>query len=339
MRPTATLPFDHYVDVLKALAEPTRLRLAMVLARSDLTVSELTTILGQSQPRISRHLKLMAECGVLERYQEGAFAYYRLSDKTAAGALARDLDARLDEGDPMVARDRDRLEQVRTERARRAADYFARNAESWDRIRALHVSDRKVEETLDRILGKRRIGTLLDVGTGTGRMLEVLAPRCERAVGIDASREMLAIARAKLDDAGIVNAQVRQGDAYNLPVEAGSFDLVVMHQVLHYLDDPARAVREAASVLAPGGRLVIVDFAPHELEFLRADHAHLRLGFSDESLTGFLDACGLEMRAIEHLSSAAAETGGLTLTICIGQDRRMLLAPGAAAVDTLHQYA
>ena len=280
------LSFGRLVDALKAVAEPTRLRLVLLLARSDLTVSDLTAILGQSQPRISRHLKLLVESGVLTRYQEGAWAYFRLSEEASVSGLVHAVLNWADEADPVVERDSERLDAVRVERARRAADYFARNAGSWDTIRALHASDAEVEQALLAALGNKRIGTLLDVGTGTGRMLEVLAPRCERAVGIDASREMLAIARAKLDSAGIGNAVVRQGEAYHLPVERQAYDLVTIHQVLHYLEDPQAAVAEAARAVAPGGRLAIIDFAPHELEFLRAEHAHLRLGFSDDTLAG-----------------------------------------------------
>ncbi|RFC65214.1 methyltransferase domain-containing protein [Fulvimarina endophytica] len=327
------LDFERVVDVLKALAEPTRLRLALVLKSCDLTVSELTVILGQSQPRISRHLKLMSECGVLERYQEGAYAYFRVSDRHPAGLLARSLEATLDADDTVLRKDQERLEAVRAERTRRAADYFAANAEDWDAIRALHVPDAEIASALERMLGKRRIGSMLDIGTGTGRMLELLSSRCERMLGVDASREMISAARAKLDDAQIRNAQVRLGDAYNLPATGETYDLVVLHQVLHYLDDPMRAVREASSMLAPGGRLLIVDFAPHEMEFLRTDHAHLRLGFSETSLVSFMESCDLDMRALEHLESGAAETGGLTVTICIGQDRRMLMAPNAEAAS------
>lgn len=329
------LSFDPLVDALKAVAEPTRLRLVLLLARSDLTVSELTTILGQSQPRISRHLKLLVESGVLARYQEGAWAYFRVSDDASVVGLVRSLLSWADEADSTIARDGERLEAVRAERARRAADYFARNAGSWDRIRALHAADADVEQALLAALGSKRIGTLLDIGTGTGRILELLAPRCERAVGIDASREMLAIARAKLDAADIANAQVRQGDVYHLPVERQAFDLVTVHQVLHYLDDPQAAIAEAARAVAPGGRLAIVDFAPHELEFLRAEHAHLRLGFSDATLAGYLEEAGLELVGIDHLVSSGGETGELTVTICIAKDPRLLVATTAAAHQTL----
>ncbi|MEF2554312.1 metalloregulator ArsR/SmtB family transcription factor [Aurantimonas sp. A2-1-M11] len=329
------LSFGRMVDALKAVGEPTRLRLVLLLARSDLTVSDLTAILGQSQPRISRHLKLLVESGVLNRYQEGAWAYFRLSEEASVSGLVHAVLNWVDEADPTIERDSERLETVRMERARRAADYFARNAGSWDRIRALHASDADVERALLATLGTKRIGTLLDVGTGTGRMLELLAPRCERAVGIDASREMLAIARAKLDAAEIANAVVRQGEAYHLPVERQAYDLVTIHQVLHYLEDPQAAVAEAARAVAPGGRLAIIDFAPHELEFLRAEHAHLRLGFSDDTLAGYLDDAGLELVSFDHLVSSGGETGELTVTICIARDPRLLVAAEAPVSQSL----
>ncbi|WAP69683.1 ArsR/SmtB family transcription factor [Jiella pelagia] len=320
------LSFEPFVDLLRAAAEPTRLRLLVLLSGADLTVSELTTILGQSQPRISRHLKLLAEAGLISRYQEGSWAFFRASDDPLALPVMRALVGWVDPADPVLARDAERLEEVRARRAERAADYFARNAEEWDRIRKLHVSDAEVEAALLQALGKRRFDTLLDVGTGTGRMLEFLAPHCERAVGIDSSREMLAVARAKLDAAKVGNAQVRLGSVYHLPIERGGFDLVIIHQVLHYLDDPARAVREAAGALAPGGRLAIIDFAPHDLEFLRSQHAHLRLGFSDQTLASYAEAAGLNVRSLAHLESTATEAGELTVTLLLAEDQRLLVA-------------
>ncbi|MBP0614106.1 ArsR/SmtB family transcription factor [Jiella mangrovi] len=320
-------PFEPYVELLRAAAEPTRLRLLVLLSRADLTVSELTTILGQSQPRISRHLKLLAEARLISRYQEGSWAFFRASDDPLALPVMRALVGWVDAQDPALARDAERLEDVRAKRAERAADYFSRNAEAWDRIRSLHVSDEEVEAALVNALGRKRFDTLLDVGTGTGRMLEVLAPRCERAIGIDSSREMLTVARAKLDEANIANAQVRLGSVYHLPIERGGFDLVVIHQVLHYLDDPARAVREAATALSPGGRIAIIDFAPHELEFMRSDYAHLRLGFSDQTLTAYVEAAGLRVRSLVNLKSQlAAAPAELTVTILLAEDQRRLVA-------------
>ncbi|WP_062112454.1 ArsR/SmtB family transcription factor [Aureimonas sp. AU40] len=314
--------FDATVEILKALGEPTRLRLVMLLSGHDLTVSDLTSILGQSQPRISRHLKLLVESGVVLRHQEGAWAYFRRSDDPLVATLTDALLAGVTDEDGRLAGDREKLEDVRRERAERAALYFSRNAEQWDRIRSLHVPDTEVEAALLASLGEESVEAMLDVGTGTGRLLELLAPRSERALGIDASREMLSIARAKLDAAGLSRATVRQGDAYRLPVPRGSFALVTLHQVLHYLDDPAAAVREAAGALGPGGRLAIVDFAPHRLEELRAEHAHLRLGFSEEALGAYVQAAGLSVESIRALPLQGRRADALTVLILVARRPR-----------------
>ncbi|WP_062203185.1 metalloregulator ArsR/SmtB family transcription factor [Aureimonas sp. AU12] len=311
--------FDRTVDILKAIAEPTRLRLVLLLSGHDLTVSDLTTILGQSQPRISRHLKLLVESGTVLRHQEGAWAYFRLGDDPLVTALAQSLESGILDEEGLLARDRERLGDVRRDRSTRAADYFTRNAEQWDRLRSLHVPDAEVERALLGALGSDDIGAFLDVGTGTGRLLELLSPMSERAVGVDASREMLAVARAKLDAAGLTRATVRQGDAYRLPVPRGSFDLVTLHQVLHYLDDPAAAVREAAAALRPGGRLAIVDFAPHQLEFLRSEHAHLRLGFAKATLSAFVVAAGLVVETTLSLPPADDRPDQLTVTVLVAR--------------------
>ncbi|MBB3998118.1 ArsR/SmtB family transcription factor [Aureimonas pseudogalii] len=314
--------FERTVDLLKAIAEPTRLRLVILLADHDLTVSDLTSILGQSQPRISRHLKLLVESGTVSRHQEGAWAYFRLGDDPMVLELAHSLRTGIVDEDGLLARDRERLGAVRDERAERASSYFRRNAEQWDRIRSLHIPDADVEAAMDQALGQGPLGAFLDIGTGTGRLLELMAPRSDRAVGIDASREMLAIARAKLDSAGLTRASVRQGDAYRLPVPRGAFDLATLHQVLHYLDDPAAAVREAALALRPGGRLVIVDFAPHRLEFLRTEHAHLRLGFSDAALRGYAASAGLELETVLFLPPAGDRPDLLTVVLLVARRPR-----------------
>jgi ubiquinone/menaquinone biosynthesis C-methylase UbiE/DNA-binding MarR family transcriptional regulator len=300
---------------LRAAAEPTRLRLLALCARAELTVSELTAILGQSQPRVSRHLKLLCEAGLLDRLREGSWVFYRLSQRTAASALARLLAGLVPDDDPTAALDRERLDQIKRARAESASAYFRANAAQWGQIRSLYIDESEVERALLDLVPAGETRELLDIGTGTGRMLEILAPRAEHAIGIDASREMLTIARVNLERAGLRNCSIRQGDMYQLPLPGASFDTVVIHQVLHYADRPAEAVREAARVLRAGGRLVIVDFAPHALEFLRTDHAHRRLGFADDEILDWCRAAGLEPARARHLP-------GSPLTVSIWQARR-----------------
>ena len=312
------------ITALEAAGEITRIRLIALLAEAELTVSELITILGQSQPRISRHLKLLAEAGLVERHREGAWAFFRLNDRGAMGEVAQAIVARLDRADPVLANDHARLSDVRRARSEQAARYFAEQAEDWDRIRSLHVPEERVEAALRDIIGKKTFHAVLDLGTGTGRMLELMAPFAQRAVGVDQSPAMLNVARARIEHAGLRNAQLRQGDIYALPVEHDAYDLVVVHQVLHYLDDPARALREAVRTLRPGGRIVIIDFAPHELEFLREKHAHRRLGFSPEEISGLLQECGLDIEDKRDLAPFAKNDSQLTVSIWVGRDRRVV---------------
>lgn len=295
---------------LRAAAEPTRLRLLYLLAQGDLTVTELTHILGQSQPRVSRHLKLMCEAGLLDRFPEGAWVFYRLAAKGRTAALAGHLLDLLPAEDPVLALDQQRLASIRAGRAEKAQSYFSNNASRWDEIRSLHVDDREVEKALLAAFADRPIRELVDMGTGTGRVLEVLGPLAGRAVGIDLSREMLAVARANLEHAGLRNCMVRQGDITQMPLPAAAADAVTIHQVLHYAADPAALVAEAARVLEPGGRLAVVDFAPHDQEVLRDQHAHRRLGFSDAEVDGWFEAAGLT-------PAAASRLPGTPLTVVV----------------------
>src|SRR5882724_5386410 len=276
---------DRLVSMLRAAGDPTRLRLLLLLKQAELTVSELIEIVGQSQPRVSRHLKLLCEAQLLERFKEGSWVFYRASDAGNGAEFVAAIASIAAKETELLQSDSKRLAAVREARAAEAAAYFKANAAHWERIRALHAPDKDVEAAIVRQIAAAPMESLLDAGTGTGRMLELLAPHVKRAVGVDVSPEMLAIARDRLARSHVRHAQVRLGDTYRLPFANGNalqgFDAVLFHQVLHYLDDPAAAVAEAARVLRPGGRMLIADFAPHEFEFLRNDFAHRRLGFSD----------------------------------------------------------
>ncbi|MEZ5907189.1 MAG: metalloregulator ArsR/SmtB family transcription factor [Hyphomicrobiaceae bacterium] len=298
----AQLETAAILTALRAAAEPTRLRILMLLDGGELNVKDLTRILGQSQPRISRHLRLLNEAGLIERFREGTWVYFRLADGGAADGVRRLLTDHVSAGDPERVRDRERAEAVKRERADMAQAYFRTHAAEWDRIRAMHVSEAAVETAMREALGDGPFELLVDLGTGTGRVLELFADRVRRGVGLDINQAMLAYARDRLEHAGHAHCQVRQGDLYNLPLADGCAGAVVIHQVLHFLDDPGRAVAEACRLLAPAGRLLIVDFARHQLEFLREEFAHQRLGFAEQQVNDWLRQAGLTTLGVRHLS-------------------------------------
>jgi ubiquinone/menaquinone biosynthesis C-methylase UbiE len=307
---------ESLLSGLRAAGEKTRLRLLLVLAHGELNVKELTQILGQSQPRISRHLKLLCEAGLLQRYREGSWVLFRLADASnRSGALVRMIIDLVPGDEPVLTRDLQRLEAVREQRRRAAADYFSANAADWDKIRTLHVEEAAVEQAMRAVMGGNAIGSLLDLGTGTGRVLQLFADQVGQGIGIDSSQQMLAYARANLEQAGLVHCQVRHGDLYHLPYDSGSKDAVTIHQVLHYLDNPQLALQEAARVLAPDGRMLIVDFAPHELEFLRDEHAHRRLGISNAQMDSWILDAGMSVARDMSLPPARGKGGGLTVRI------------------------
>jgi ArsR family transcriptional regulator len=301
--------------IFAALADPTRMRILTLLRAMELSVGELAQVLGQSQPRVSRHVKILIDAGLAERRKEGSWVFLSLGPRRRIEPLFQLVDrwAGLDGEDPWTAADAARLAAVRADRAAAAERYFAGQAGNWDALRSLHVAESEVEAAIGRALADRPIGRLVDIGTGTGRMLQLFGPTADKAMGIDRSPEMLRLARAKLAEAGL-DAELRQGDMYALPLGAESADTVIIHQVLHYAQNPAAAVAEAARLLSPGGRLVIVDFAPHEREELRSADAHLRLGFADEAMLKHLEEAGLDGRVVEHL-----EGGELTVTLWMGE--------------------
>lgn len=301
------------VDVLRAAGEPSRLRILALLAREELAVLELCRVMDQSQPRVSRHLKLLAEAGLVERFPDGAWVFYRLSSAGRQRDLIDQVLSHVDPDDAGLARDRVRLDGVLAERSSAAQSYFAENAARWDEIRSLYVSDADVEDAIVQVSGARRIRRLVDLGSGTGRMLTLLGPRADQSVGLDLSQQMLNIARRNTTEAGLANVELRHGDILDTRLSDAAADLVVVHQVLHYLGDPAAAVREAARLVSADGRLIIVDFAPHSHEFLREEHQHRRLGFADEEMARWLADAGLPHVALTSMPPTRMD--GLTVKI------------------------
>lgn len=307
------------VGTLRAAGEQTRLRVLALLSQGELAVGELAQVLGQSQPRVSRHLKLLTDAGLAERAPEGAWVFHRLP---RAGSPERHIAdaalAMLDPADPILARDGERLQAVRGAREEVAQAYFARNAADWGRVRALHLPEADIDAAILAAAGEGPFDLMVDVGVGQGRMIQLFADRVLRAEGFDTSRHMLAVARASLDDLK-AKAAVRFGDAYAPPIESRAADLVTIHQVLHFLSDPPRAVRASADLLRPGGRLIIVDFAPHQLEFLREKHAHRRLGFSDAEIEHWCAAAGIA--ALKTVTLSPHKRDALAVKIWVGERR------------------
>jgi ubiquinone/menaquinone biosynthesis C-methylase UbiE len=302
--------------IFASLADPTRLRILVLLRAMELSVGEIAQVLGQSQPRVSRHVKILIDAGLAERRKEGSWVFVSLGARARVEPLFQLLDrwSELDGDTTTTAADAARLAAVRADRAAAAERYFASHAEEWDALRSLHVAESEVEASIGRALSDAPIGRLIDVGTGTGRMIELFGRGATQSLGIDRSPEMLRLARVKLAEAGLDAVELRQGDMYSLPLPSGSGETVILHQVLHYAQNPAAAVSEAARLLTPGGRLLIVDFAPHEREELRSRDAHVRLGFADEAILKYFEEAGLEGRVVEHL-----EGGELTVTIWLGE--------------------
>lgn len=298
------------LDLLRALADPTRLRIFVLLRTIDLSVGELAQVLEQSQPRVSRHVKILADAGLVARRKEGSWVFLGIGDGPAIEPLFMLLDRFVGEN----ARDAQKLTEVLTERAASAERYFSAHADHWDAIRSLHIAESEVEAAMGALIRLRPIGRLVDIGTGTGRMLELFGSGAVSATGVDRSPEMLRLARVKLSESDIQKAELRQSDMYALPLDDGSADTVILHQVLHFAHQPAAAIAEAARLLAPGGRVLIVDFASHDREELRQQDAHVRLGFDDDQVAGWFAAAGLDLAAVEALTG-----GELTVKLWLGE--------------------
>lgn len=306
---------DQLVDALKAAGEPTRLRILALLQRGDLAVGELVQILDQSQPRLSHHLKTLTMAGLVERLPEGSWVFYRAQSKGWARRVLEAVFAELDLDASPFADDVEALQQVRQTRAHSAEAYFSEIAEDWDRLRALYYPEAAIEQAILDQVKNERFERIVDLGTGTGRMLSLLAPFAAEAEGLDLSHNMLTVARANLNRGEIRNARVRQGDVTATPFESASADLVIVHQVLHYLEQPEDLVAEAARILTPGGRLLVVDFAPHDLDFLRETQGHRRLGIREEDMADWAGQAGLALQAPQKFDPPASLDQGLSVLI------------------------
>lgn len=313
---------EALVDMLRAAGEPTRLRILCLLQEGDLSVGELVEILGQSQPRLSHHLRVLTKAGLVERLPEGAWVFHRLVRSGSAGRCLDMVLGEIDAEDPARRRDRGRLSAIRAARNAEADAYFSQVADTWDTIRALHYPEGAIEAALKDIVGPAPIRHLIDIGTGTGRMLTLFAPQAERAEGVDLSHRMLTIARAKLAAEGLTHAQVRQGDALALPFEDGIADLVIVHQVLHYIDRPGRVLAEIDRLLMPGGRAIIIDFAPHDHDFLREAHGHRRLGIQDEAMAGWIAETSLTLKPPRRFDPPDERRDGLAVQIWTAEKPR-----------------
>ncbi|MBA3940936.1 MAG: ArsR family transcriptional regulator [Sphingopyxis sp.] len=305
------------IDIFRALADPTRLRIIALLREMELAIGELAVVLDQSQPRVSRHVRILVEAGVVEKRREGSWVFLRIPAETPVGAIiggAGEWPFSPREA-LVIAYDAERLAAVREERAAAAERYFAEHAAEWDAIRSRHVAESDVEAAMLAMMHNRRLGHLLDIGTGTGRMAEIFAPTARRITALDRSPEMLRIARAKLSGQA-VPIDLVQGDFLNLPVADASIDSIVIHQALHFAHEPDRVIAEAGRVLRGGGHLLIVDFAPHEDEEMRALAAHARLGFSDAQIRGWFASAGLLLEAAQAL-----EGGALAVKLWLGRRR------------------
>lgn len=306
------------MDLFRALGDPTRLRIVQLLREMELAVGEIAIVVGQSQPRVSRHIRILVDSGLVERRREGSWVFLNLSSDETERALGHLLDVVPRDPAEVLWKEADlaRLAAIRAERARAAEDYFATHAEHWDAIRSLHAPEAEVEQAMAGMLHEAPLGAMLDIGTGTGRMATLFADKASRVTAIDRSPDMLRLARAKTPEILAEKIRFQIGDFYGLPVDDASIDTALLHQVLHYAQQPERVIADVARVLAEDGRLLIADFAAHEREDLRQRAAHARLGFSDAQIESWYRAAGIDL-----METRALEGGELTVKLWLGRRR------------------
>lgn len=312
---STTLSKDELLSALKAAGDQTRLRLLVLLSRAEHNVKDLTEILGQSQPRLSRHLKLLTSAGLIERFQEGSWVYYRLARGGPGAEMINRILKTVNPADSTFTKDRQAADKVMAARAAEAQAYFQTHAKDWDSIRSLYIREETVEDEMEAMLGAAKVQTLVDLGTGTGRILERFNHLFKNGIGIDINKEMLRHARARLERLSITSCELRHGDITSLSLEDNLADTVIMHQILHFFAEPKQACREAARLLKKGGRLLIVDFAPHRQEQLRQEFAHQRLGFEEQQLWQILKEAGLKSFGFKRLPSTTTKENALDVSL------------------------
>jgi ubiquinone/menaquinone biosynthesis C-methylase UbiE len=312
---------DDILNIFRALADPTRLRIMLLLQKMELAVGELAQILNQSQPRISRHIRILDEAGLAERRKEGSWVFLKPGPAVELEILRRVFRSTKVAKSEQAMQDQAQLSLVRKARAVMAERYFAAHADQWDAIRSLHLPEAEVERAMLALLKDARLGKMLDIGTGTGRMVELFGAAAQSIIAIDNSPEMLRLARAKLLESESANGsnlikktELKQGDFNNLPLANGAVDSAILHQVLHYAQHPEAVLAEVSRVLKSNGIVLIADFAAHDRENLRTEHAHARLGFSDESIKHWLAASKLEL-----VQTRTLDGGELTVKIWVAR--------------------
>ena len=252
--------YDDYIDALRAISEPTRFRLTRLCAQGELTVSELMRIVGQSQPRVSRHLKLLQDAGVLESFREQHWVFYRVAQNSPSQQLVSDLLQHLPADDDLMDFDQTRLNELRDARAKLSEEFVETEVPDWLRLHEYHGDELRFGDAVRDALAGREVGHLLDIATGTGRMLKIAGPLAESGVGIDLSKKMVMVARNALAEADLPHLTVRQEDMYQMRFPARHFDTVTIDQVLYFASNPDALIREATRVLKPSGRLLLVAF-------------------------------------------------------------------------------
>lgn len=303
---------DLLLQALRAAGEQTRLRILALCAQHELSVTDLIQVLGQTQSRVSRHLKILVEAGLLERYQEGQWARYRLAgqgsvipgqDSNKAGiSLARYILQNIDMMSPVFRRDHEILTRRMDARQQRIQQFFRENAPKWEEMRAELVNQPAIDAHIRDVLLAKPVKHFLDVGTGTGKALLELGPSIGAGIGIDNSFAMLDIARNNIEESNLNNCQVRHADMTQMPYEAKTFDTALVHMVLHYSETPPLVISEIARVLTKGGRVLIIDLVRHENTEIRTALQHLWPGFDKEEMEDWLSQAGLTVEDTTELN-------------------------------------